>query len=88
MSLPRKIRNGENEMQTKTINDWLVEMTTSQTSSRHDSIQMQELLKEVGFPLAVVKSGVVFLKGQGGSAIESGTILTINQMSKAILERV
>ena len=48
-----------------TVKEWLQDLATRDTSSGLDSRMMQNLLHKVGFSLAKVVVGIVYLKGQG-----------------------
>ena len=48
-----------------TVKEWLQDLATRDTSSGLDSRMMQNLLHKVGFSLAKVVAGIVYLKGQG-----------------------
>jgi hypothetical protein len=48
-----------------TIREWLHRTAAAHTSNETDATQMQELLRQVGFPKAVCTCGVVYLEGKG-----------------------
>ena len=48
-----------------TVGDWLETLSHSHISTDTDNIRMQNLLRRVGYPKAVVTLGIVYLKGHG-----------------------
>ena len=53
------------EQKEQTIGQWLEGLTNSDTSSDRDSTKMQNLLRMVGYPKAMVALGIVYLTGYG-----------------------
>jgi hypothetical protein len=52
----------------RTIKDWLVELGKSSQSTDEDSETMQNVLRGIGFPKAVVTCGIVYFDGAGDNA--------------------
>ena len=48
-----------------TTGQWLEALAGSDTSTEEDSRMMQRLLRQLGFPRAVVTYGVAYLEGHG-----------------------
>ena len=48
-----------------TVGEWLENLAESTISTEEDSAKMQNLLRRVGFPSAVVTIGVAYLEGKG-----------------------
>lgn len=61
------------------IYKWLKELSKSNSSTERDSNMMQNLLRQLFLPNAVVTYGVVYPSGYGRS-------LSINQMAKIVFE--
>jgi len=51
------------EVKEQTVKEWLEGLANTSTSNDNDSTRMQNLLKRVGFPNAVVVVGVVYPEG-------------------------
>jgi hypothetical protein len=45
--------------------DWITALASASTSSEIDSKKMQNVLRLVGFPSAIVVFGIVYLEGKG-----------------------
>jgi hypothetical protein len=61
--------------------DLINRLATSDTSTEIDGVTFQNLLRELGFPKAIVTCGIVYLDGQG--TIEF-TPTSINAIAKTI----
>ena len=48
-----------------TTKEWLTKLADTDTSQDRDSRMMERLLHMIGFPLAKVVLGIVYLDGQG-----------------------
>ena len=48
-----------------TVQEWLRKASESNESTDVDGVMMQNLLRKVGFPQAVVTCGIVYLEGYG-----------------------
>ena len=48
-----------------TVKEWLEGIAASTTSDEQDGEKMQNLLRRVGFPRAVVVVGIVYVEGRG-----------------------
>lgn len=51
--------------QEQTVKQWLEQVAGTDTSTEQDSDRMQNMLRRVGFPSAVVVMGVVYVEGYG-----------------------
>ena len=49
------------------VKEWLNNLANSNTSLESDNIKLENMLKRVGFPGAVVTCGIVYLSGSGQS---------------------
>jgi len=49
----------------RTVRQWLESLAKTDTSVEKDSAMMQNLLRKVGFPNAVVTCGIVYAEGHG-----------------------
>lgn len=49
----------------ETVKDWLNRVADTNTSTELDSRMMENMLRRVGFPLARVVIGIVYLEGYG-----------------------
>lgn len=63
----------------RTVGKWLSDLANAVISTESDSSKMQNLLRRIGFPKAVVTIGVVYPEG-------SGKPVSIHSMAKMITE--
>ena len=47
------------------VKEWLNNLANSNTSTESDNRKLENMLKRVGFPNAVVTCGIVYLSGSG-----------------------
>lgn len=64
----------------ETIKEWLDAISKATVSTERDSLLMQNLLRRVGFPVAVVVCGVVYLDGEGTPEAPPTDIHTVARM--------
>jgi hypothetical protein len=67
------------------IKSWLEGLKDSNQSDERDSLIMQQLLREIGYPNAKVVFGTVYLEGRG--TIESPPT-SIHTIAKVILMKI
>lgn len=48
-----------------TVGEYLTDLASRNTSSEEDSQKMQNILRKIAFPSAVVVTGIVYLEGHG-----------------------
>lgn len=63
-----------------TVKEWLEHLANTNQSSDEDSTKMQNLLHKVGFPLARVVLGIVYIEGKGTVEAPPTSIHSIAQM--------
>jgi hypothetical protein len=68
------------ETKPRTVQEWLQDLSTSNTSTEQDSAKMQAVLRKVGFPSAVVVMGIVYLEGKGTMDCPPTSIHSIAKM--------
>ena len=51
--------------QERTVRDWLVDLGKTNKSTDEDAAMMQQVLRRIGFPEAVVTCGIVYFDGKG-----------------------
>ena len=68
----------------ETIGQWLEKVASSDSSTESDSRRMQNLLRRVGFPKAVVELAVVYVEGEG--TMEHPP-LSIQQMARLLARK-
>ena len=61
------------------VKEWLNNLANSNTSIESDNIKLENMLKRVGFPNAVVTCGIVYLSGSGQSE-------SINHIAKDLVK--
>jgi len=66
-----------------TVKEWLEHLANSDASEDKDSRMMQNLLRKIGFPNAVVVLGIVYVEGKG--TIEAPP-MSIHSMAKIVLK--
>jgi len=69
----------------QTVIDWIKGLSTSSQSDKMDSKLMQALLRRIGYPKAVVVSGIVYLEGHGTL---NAPPQSINKIAKTIYEAI
>lgn len=67
----------------ETYGEIVQRLSDTNTSNRADNTHMQAMLKKLGFPNAIVTSGIVYMEGRG--TLESPP-LSINSVACYILE--
>jgi hypothetical protein len=72
-------------MTTQTIGEWVEVVATKETTSESDGITMQGLLRKVGFPLAKVVYGIVYLEGKGTIKFPPTSIQAVANSLKKIV---
>ena len=68
-----------------TIREWLTELSGTTQSSESDSKIMENLLRKINFPKAIVTMGIVYLEGKG--TIDAPPT-DIHSMAKMLLKSV
>jgi hypothetical protein len=71
-------------MTTQTIGEWVEAVAAKETSSESDGRTMQDLLRKVGFPLARVAYGIVYLEGKGTMEFPPTSIQAVANTLKEI----
>ena len=67
-----------------TVKEWLTGLATSNTSDEYDERMMGKLIRQYGFPKAVITCGIVYLEGKG--TIDAPP-MSIHSLAKMILTK-
>jgi hypothetical protein len=68
------------ETKPRTVKEWLQDLATTNQSTELDSAKMQNVLRKVGFPNAVVVMGIVYLEGHGTMEAPPASLHTVAKM--------
>lgn len=76
-----EVKRGKAADQNETLKEFIIRMAEAKQSNSTDSIIMQTILRKIGFPTAIVVSGIAYLECRG---IIQAPPISIHALAKQI----